>query len=232
MGETAKMFHPGFVIHDQVVVAFDQTIQQAAQKVVGGAVAAGPLRTPHGDEIEAVTFHQGLLHLQLHVDVLGHAHRDIGLHLFARVPEGFVEGHPEHFVQVGIGIGVHRQYRLHPMINQVADQQPSHGGFPGAALAAHSHSQTHGNTSQMVFKSAGRILFGCLGSVNHPSHNSDIRYQSGPVTRQGRHLPTVGRIATKGSYTGLGSDVALSKAGKMPALPDRHSRMLLAGMTG
>ena len=112
--------------------------------MVGGAVTAGAFGLAHGDEIEAVGLHQALVDAHLDELVFGHVHHAAALfHLFPGRAHGAVHLEPQNFIEIAVGVGVHRQHRFLAVFQQVAQQHAGHGGLAGAAFAGHGDEKTH-----------------------------------------------------------------------------------------
>ncbi len=121
-------------------------VQVTAKNVVQVAVTAGALRPSHADEVEPLLLHQRLLHQGLHPDLFGHAGRQLGDVLGEVLPDAahvLLRLHPEHQVEVGVGVRVDRQHRLGEGPHQVRDGQPRQGGLPSPPFAGESHHEAH-----------------------------------------------------------------------------------------
>ncbi len=131
------MFHARFVVHQDIAVIGGQMIHGHGQVLVGGAVAARPVRLPHDQQIKAVFFDNSLLDFHFHELIAGHARRQVAFQVFPYAADGRADFEFQQFIQVGVGVGVHRQNRRQSSGQQIFDQQGRGGGLAGTTFSRH-----------------------------------------------------------------------------------------------
>ena len=135
-----EVLEAGLVVDDHPRVAVGDGVDDGAQHVVGGAVAAGALGTAHGQQIDADALDDARVDLVVEQVALGDAGLEkVGARLLAGlladVADRLLERQVEHRVQVAGRVGVDGQDRPGFALRQTADEQAGQRRLAGAALA-------------------------------------------------------------------------------------------------
>src|SRR5450756_1745746 len=139
-GAARQVLEAGLVVDDHPRVAVGDGVDDGAQHVVGGAVAAGALGPAHGQQVDADALDDARVDLVVQDVALGDpCLEQVGARLLAGlladVADRFLERQAEHHVEVAGRVGVDSQDRPGLALRQAADQQPGQGRLAGAALA-------------------------------------------------------------------------------------------------
>src|SRR5665648_424905 len=139
-GAARQVLEAGLVVDHHPRVAVGDAVDDGAQHVVGGAVAAGPLGPAHGQQVDADALDDAGVDLVVQDVALGDpCLEQVGAcllaGLLADVADRFLERQVEHRVEVAGRVGVDSQDRPGLALRQAADQQPGQGRLAGAALA-------------------------------------------------------------------------------------------------
>ena len=135
-----EVLEPGLVVDDDPRVAVGDRVDDRAQHVVGGAVAAGALGAAHGQQVDADALDDARVDLVVEQVALG----DAGLEqvgagllagLLAHVADGLLQRQAEDGVEVARRVGVDGEDGAGLSLRQPADEQAGQRGLAGAALA-------------------------------------------------------------------------------------------------
>jgi hypothetical protein len=129
------MFHPRFVIDDNILIISSQEVQAFSRQRIGSTIATLSLRSPHGNEVESLGFDQCLLNFIFEPDVLCHSHRDILPHHFPGLTDRGLQFHPKNLIKVRIRIRIHGQNRPLLFIQEVTDDHSRKGGLPCSSFS-------------------------------------------------------------------------------------------------
>ena len=123
-------------------------VDDGAQHVVGGAVAARAFRPAHGQQVDAVALHDAAVDLVVEQVALGDARLEqVGARLLAgllaHVADRLLERQVEDHVEVAGRVGVDGQDRAGLGRRQAADEQAGERRLAGAALAGDGDGDGH-----------------------------------------------------------------------------------------
>ncbi len=152
------MFHARFVVDNDIAVALADAIDDGAQIVIDGAVAAGALAAAHCDQIEACPFRDGRANLVVQVVAFVHATRqtahrraagcqrllDLFQHVFPDVANGPVQVEAKYHVEIAARIGVNRQNRARLGLGEIFDHHCGDSGFAHTAFPGQGNRCRHG----------------------------------------------------------------------------------------
>ena len=159
------MLQTGLVVHHDVAVVLGILGHLGGEKAVDKAVAALALGAAHDQKVIVVGLSEGVTELHLGVICLAHAGRDGALEghlrlgdLLTDVAQGVVHLYPQHFIQIGIGVGVHGQDRTVLLLAEILDEHAADSGLAYAAFAGQRNGLCHSCCSPFGVSSAGTFL--------------------------------------------------------------------------
>ena len=160
-GAAREVLEAGLVVDDHPGVAVGDGVDDGAQHVVGGAVAAGPLGPAHGQQVDADALDDARVDLVVEQVALGDAGLEqVGARLLAGlladVADGLLERQVEYRVEVAGRVGVDGQDGAGLALRQAADEQPGERGLAGAALAGDGDGGRHCCGPPFMWSPAGR----------------------------------------------------------------------------
>ena len=136
------MLQSGLVVDDHILVVAHVLVDLRLEYAVDKAVAALALCAAHDQHVIVVLLHQRGAELHFGVIRLCHTGRHGAVflrlgHLLANVAQRGLHFHAQHFIQVGVGVGVHDQQRALSRLAQIVDQHAAGGRLADAAFARH-----------------------------------------------------------------------------------------------
>ena len=124
----ADMFHARLIVHHNIGVMVLQFLHLGLDDAVDKAVASLALGPSHDHKVIVVLLGKGVPQAALQIGGFGDSRRNLifGIHsgpldLLPEFTQGYSHFHPQHLVEVGVGVSVHRQHRLLPGVAQILD---------------------------------------------------------------------------------------------------------------
>ena len=135
-----------------------QLLNLRLHQAVDKTVTALSLGTAHDHEVKIILFDHRVRHPDLQPRLLCHPGRNLitvvhsgPLDLLPQFPERGADLHPEHFIQIGIGVRIHSQHRLFSMAAQILNDQAAQCGLSHAAFSGHRDNMSHFLTSESFY---------------------------------------------------------------------------------
>ena len=150
------MLHASLIVHYHVRVMALELLNLCLHQTIDKTIASLSLGAPHNHKVKIIFFDNGVCHPNLQPCLFCHPGRNLiavihsrPLNFFPQLSKSSAYFHAEHFIQIGIGIRIHSQHRLFPMLTQILNHQSAQSRLTHTAFSGHCNDMSHIVTSNI-----------------------------------------------------------------------------------